>query len=71
MMKKNKNRNSYKDIKLIGKTRQEISDIIGSNYTFYSDNGDVIFETKYMFFFKRRIYVGFDENGKVDTVIRL
>lgn len=68
---KKKSKNTSKNIKLIGKTRQEISDIIGSNYAFYSDNGDVIFETKYMFFFKKRIYVGFDENGKVDTVISL
>lgn len=47
-----KKKNTSKTIKLIGKTREEISDIIEPNYTFYRDKGDVIFETKYMFFFK-------------------
>lgn len=71
MTKKVKSAVNKQNINLIGKSREEVTEILGTHYIFYKDEGGIIYYIKYLFFFKRRVFVGFDENDIVDTTISL
>ncbi|MCI3938576.1 hypothetical protein MQX03_15360 [Chryseobacterium aahli] len=54
--------------RLIGKTHQEISAILGNDYII-EEKGIVVYYTKVLFFLRRKVYVSFDENDFVDTIV--
>lgn len=55
-------------MKLTGKTKEEIIALMADRPLEESGTGYLIYSMKIFFFIRRKIYIGFNENGIADTV---
>lgn len=56
-------------MKLTGKTKQEIMILMADYCLEETNTAYLIYSKRRFFFFRKKIYIGFNENGSADTVI--
>ncbi|SFT75452.1 hypothetical protein SAMN05421857_3047 [Chryseobacterium formosense] len=58
-------------MKLIGKTKEEIIAVMGQKHFERSDKNYLVYSFRILFFFKRKMYIEFNDKGIAHTVYTL